>query len=50
LFNAYAPTINIDDPLPPEKEPTEEEGDQYLQLLNSIERLEGTTIFWRREF
>jgi hypothetical protein len=38
LFNAYAPTVNIDDPLPPEKEPIEEEGDQYLQLLKEAMR------------
>ena len=38
LFAAYAPTVNIDDPLPPEKEPTEAEGDQYLQLLKEAMR------------
>jgi hypothetical protein len=25
--------VNIDDPLPPEREPTEADGEQYLQLL-----------------
>lgn len=33
FFEKYAPTVNIDDPLPPEKEPTEADGEQYLQLL-----------------
>ena len=33
FFETYAPTVNIDDPLPPEKAPTEADGEQYLQLL-----------------
>src|SRR6201996_6114991 len=33
FFETYAPTVNIDDPLPAEKEPTEADGEQYLQLL-----------------
>jgi quercetin dioxygenase-like cupin family protein len=33
FFETYAPTVNIDDPLPPEKEPTEADGEQYLHLL-----------------
>ncbi|MBV8212042.1 MAG: cupin domain-containing protein [Verrucomicrobia bacterium] len=40
LFDAYAPTVNIDDPLPPEKEHTEEDGDQYLQLLKEAMRFD----------
>ena len=34
FFETYAPTVNIDDPLPAPKEPTEADGEQYLQLLN----------------
>jgi quercetin dioxygenase-like cupin family protein len=33
FFERYAPTVDIDSPLPPEKEPTEADGEQYLQLL-----------------
>ena len=30
FFETYAPTVDVDDPLPPKKEPTEAEGEQYL--------------------
>jgi len=33
LFETYAPTVDVNDPVPPKKEPTEAEGEQYLQLL-----------------
>ena len=33
LFETYAPTVDVNDPLPPRREPTEAEGNQYLQLL-----------------
>jgi quercetin dioxygenase-like cupin family protein len=33
FFETYAPTVDVNDPVPPKKEPTEAEGEQYLQLL-----------------
>lgn len=33
LFNSYAQTVDVNDPLPPEREPTEEEANRYLQIL-----------------
>jgi quercetin dioxygenase-like cupin family protein len=39
FFETYAPTVNIDDPLPPAKEPTEADGEQYLQLLKDAMRV-----------
>jgi quercetin dioxygenase-like cupin family protein len=39
FFETYAPTVNIDDPLPAEKEPTEADGAQYLQLLKDAMRV-----------
>jgi quercetin dioxygenase-like cupin family protein len=39
LFETYAPTVGVNDPLPPKKEPTEAEGDQYLQLLKDAMRV-----------
>ena len=35
FFELYAPTVDVNDPLPPKKEPTEAEGEQYLQLLKN---------------
>jgi hypothetical protein len=34
-----APTVDVNDPVPPKKEPTEAEGDQYLQLLKDAMRV-----------
>jgi quercetin dioxygenase-like cupin family protein len=39
FFETYAPTVDVDDPVPPKKEPTEAEGDQYLQLLKDAMRV-----------
>ena len=39
LFETYAPTVDVNDPLPPKKEPNEAEGDQYLQLLKDAMRV-----------
>ena len=39
FFERYAPTVDVDDPVPPKKEPTEAEGEQYLQLLNDAMRV-----------
>jgi hypothetical protein len=39
FFETYAPTVNFDDPVAPKKEPTEAEGDQYLQLLKGAMRV-----------
>src|ERR1700730_4963254 len=39
FFETYAPTVDVDYPLPPKKEPTEAEGDQYLQLLKDAMRV-----------
>src|SRR6516165_9392886 len=33
FFETYAPTVDVNDPVPPKKEPTEAQGEQYLQLL-----------------
>ena len=33
LFNSYAQTVDVNDPLPPEREPIEEEANRYLQIL-----------------
>ena len=33
VFDLYAQTVDVNDPLPPRREPTEEEGKQYLQIL-----------------
>ena len=30
FFELYAPTVDVNDPVPPKKEPTEAEGEQYL--------------------
>jgi hypothetical protein len=38
FFETYAPTVDVD-PVPPKKEPTEAEGDQYLQLLKDAMRV-----------
>jgi quercetin dioxygenase-like cupin family protein len=35
FFELYAPTVDVNDPLPSKKEPTEAEGEQYLQLLKN---------------
>ncbi len=45
FFKTYAPTVNIDDPLPPEKEPTEADGAQYLQLLKDAMKVHMYTPF-----
>lgn len=39
FFETCIPTVDVNDPLPPEKEPTEEEGTQYLQLLKNAMRV-----------
>ena len=39
FFETYAPTVDINDPVPPKKEPTEAEGEQYLQLLKDAMRV-----------
>src|SRR5271169_411127 len=39
FFETYAPTVDVDDPVPSKKEPTEAEGDQYLQLLKDAMRV-----------
>jgi quercetin dioxygenase-like cupin family protein len=39
FFETYAPTVDVNDPVPPSKEPTEAEGDQYLQLLKDAMRV-----------
>jgi quercetin dioxygenase-like cupin family protein len=33
VFDLYAQTVDVNDPLPPRREPTEAEGKQYLQIL-----------------
>jgi len=33
FFETCIPPVDVNDPHPPEKEPNEEEGKQYLQLL-----------------
>jgi len=33
FFESYAPTVDINDPIPAETEPTEADGEQYLMLL-----------------
>jgi quercetin dioxygenase-like cupin family protein len=35
FFELYALTVDVNDPLPSKKEPTEAEGEQYLQLLKN---------------
>jgi len=39
FFETYAPTVDIDAPVPPQKEPTEADGEQYLQLLKDAMRV-----------
>jgi quercetin dioxygenase-like cupin family protein len=39
FFEKYAPTVDVNDPVPPKKEPTEADGDQYLQLLKDAMRV-----------
>ena len=45
FFETYAPTVNINDPLPPEKAPTEAEAKQYLQLLKDAGRVHMYTPY-----
>src|SRR6201998_4552074 len=35
FFELYAPTVAVNDPLPPKKEPTEADGEVYMQLLKN---------------
>ena len=39
FFETYAPTVDVDDPVPPKKDPTEAEGERYLQLLKDAMRV-----------
>lgn len=39
FFETYAPTVNIDDPLPLERELTESDGKRYLALLKDAMRV-----------
>ena len=39
FFELYAPTVNVNDPLPPKKEPTEADGEVYLKLLKNAMRV-----------
>ena len=39
LLETYGQTVDVNDPLPPEKEPTEAEADQYLQILKDAMRV-----------
>jgi hypothetical protein len=39
FFETYAPTVDVNDPVPPKKEPSEAEGEQYLQLLKDAMRV-----------
>jgi hypothetical protein len=39
-FNEYARRVNVDDPLPPAKEPTAAEAAQYLQSLKGATRFD----------
>jgi hypothetical protein len=39
FFETYAPTVDVNDPVPPKKEPTETEGERYLQLLKDAMRV-----------
>jgi hypothetical protein len=34
FFEKYATTVDVNDPVPPKKEPTEADGVQFMQLLN----------------
>ena len=39
LLETYGTTVDVNDPLPPEKEPTEAEANQYLEVLKDAMRL-----------
>jgi quercetin dioxygenase-like cupin family protein len=39
LLETFGRTVDVNDPLPPEKEPTEAEADQYLQVLKDAMRV-----------
>jgi hypothetical protein len=45
FFETYAPTVNINDPLPLQKEPTEAEAKQYLQLLKDAAKVHVYTPY-----
>jgi quercetin dioxygenase-like cupin family protein len=49
FFETYAPTVGIDDPLPPEKEPTEADGAQYLHLLKDAMKVHMYTPYANAE-
>ena len=38
-METYGTTVDVNDPLPPEKEPTEAEANQYLEVLKDAMRL-----------
>jgi hypothetical protein len=39
FFELYAPTVDVNDPLPPKKESTEADGEVYLVLLKNAMRV-----------
>ena len=39
VLETFGKTVDVNDPLPPEKEPTETEANQYLQVLKDAMRL-----------